>query len=489
MMEPYDKITATELKAIGDYALNYAAPIYCKNEKYLAEWNKEKENLFKLMGNNLILPIGSVTHSPTAIDREKNLENIDTREMFSGLRNEIIYLAYCYFFSSEEKEFLRTYNYRNTTFGIDIKHFDYPTDTKSREIRSEAIKKLRRTYDFEREYEDWKYVKDFSIETEYIDSKFKIGAKGRTMRMTHKEKKIKALNRFYHLMDMEVAEDSSPEREKRVEKLKNLEKHIKQFENLMSLNINRTINTDIILSIHPLDFMTMSDNDSNWSSCMSWRDFGSYRSGTVEMMNSASIVIAYSKAEKPMNLFEGKDEYEYEWNNKTWRELFIVTKDFIYPIKGYPYHSKEFEEFVITKIAELGEKNCGFKYREGFCKGVSPQFYTNNMYNDTNCRVSEIIGKLSTDLTEEAVKEIDFNYSGNFVSSVSGDIVWLDHDYEARLLAEPEDCPYYKCPRCGEIATYDIAAWSDYEGEYVCDNCYTEIEYEAEEDEDENENC
>lgn len=484
MMKPYDKITATELKAIEDYALNYAAPIYCKNKKYLAEWNKEKENLFELMGNNLILPIGSVTHSPTAIDREKSLENIDTREMFLGLRNEIIYLAYCYFFSSEEKEFLRTYNYRDITFGMDIKYSEYPIDEKSGEIRSKVIEKLRRAYDFEREYEDWKYVKDFSTETDYIDSKFKIGIKGRTMRMTHKEKKIKALNRFYHLMDMEVAEDSSPEREKRVEKLKSLEKHIKQFENLMSLNINRTISSDIILSIHPLDFMTMSDNDSNWISCMSWREFGSYRSGTVEMMNSASIVIAYSKAEKTMNLFEGNDKYK--WNNKTWRELFIVTKDFIYPIKGYPYHSKEFEEFVINKIAELGEKNCGFKYRKDFCKGVSPQFYTNNMYNDTTCRTAEIIGKLSTGLTEEAVKEIEFNYSGNFVSSTSGDIIGLDPDYETGLLADAADCPYYKCPHCGQIVLYDAVSWSDYEGEYVCDNCYTEIECEEEE---EDENC
>lgn len=483
MMKPYDKITTTELKAIEDYALSYAAPIYCKNEKYLVEWNKEKGNLFKLMGNNLILPIGSVTHSPTVIDREKSLENIDTREMFSGLRNEIIYLAYCYFFSSEEKEFLKTYGYGDISFGMNMKHLEYPIDEKSKEIRSKVVEKLSRAYDFEREYEDWKYVRDFSTETDYIDSKFKIGIKGRTMRMTHKEKKIKALNRFYHLMDMEVAEDSSPEREKRVEKLKSLEKHIKQFENLMSLNINRTISSDIILSIHPLDFMTMSDNDSNWSSCMSWRDFGSYRSGTVEMMNSASIIIAYSKAEKPMNLFEGKDEYE--WNNKTWRELFIVTKDFIYPIKGYPYHSKEFEEFVINKIAELGEKNCGFKYRKDFCKGVSPQFYTNNMYNDTTCRTAAIIGKLSTVLKEETVKEIEFNYSGNFVSSTSGDIIGLDPNDETGLLADPADCPYYKCPYCGQIVTYDTVSWSDYDGKYVCDNCYDGID-DGEEEEDEN---
>ena len=37
----------------------------------------------------------------------------------------------------------------------------------------------------------------------------------------------------------------------------------------------------LCLSIHPLDYMTMSDNDSNWTSCMSWKNGGEYRQGTV----------------------------------------------------------------------------------------------------------------------------------------------------------------------------------------------------------------
>ena len=41
----------------------------------------------------------------------------------------------------------------------------------------------------------------------------------------------------------------------------------------------------ITLSIHPLDYMTMSDNNCGWDSCMSWQEEGCYRQGTVEMMN------------------------------------------------------------------------------------------------------------------------------------------------------------------------------------------------------------
>jgi hypothetical protein len=51
--------------------------------------------------------------------------------------------------------------------------------------------------------------------------------------------------------------------------------------------------TNLVLSIHPIDFMTSSDNASGWTSCMNWRDDGGYSSGTIEMMNSNMVIIAY----------------------------------------------------------------------------------------------------------------------------------------------------------------------------------------------------
>lgn len=472
MMKPYDKITSTELKAIEAYVLKYASPVYCGNEKYLAEWNEQKEDLFELMGENLILPIGTVTHMPTAVDRQKNLENADVRKMFAGLRSEIKYFMYYYFFTPEEKNYLRIFKYNPDGFNFDMDYHNFSDDDNEKEIRESAREKVLISYDFEREYEDWKYVENFSMEASYADQKFKVGNKGRTMRMTKKEKKVKALNRFYHLMDMEVAEDYCAKKAERIEKLASLRKHIKQFEDLMSLNVNKVMNSEIILSIHPLDFMTMSDNTSNWSSCMSWNNFGSYRCGTVEMMNSASIVIAYSAAKEPMDLFD--DSKEYKWNDKTWRELFIVTKDFIYPIKGYPYQNIEFEKFVMDKLAELGEKNCGFSYKEGFCEDVFPNFITDNMYNDTRSRCIPMEGKIALYVEPEDMKYVEFNYSGRMISSVSGKCIWLDGDYDTELLADSNERPYYQCPHCGEIFTFDKIEWGLYNGEYVCNECWDE---------------
>ena len=84
---------------------------------------------------------------------------------------------------------------------------------------------------------------------------------------------------------------------------------------------------ELCLSIHPMDFMTMSDNNSNWESCMSWSDYGCYRRGTVEMMNSECVVVAYLRAKEDMKVSE--DLY---WNNKKWRCWFF----FDFKKKSFP---------------------------------------------------------------------------------------------------------------------------------------------------------
>ena len=65
----------------------------------------------------------------------------------------------------------------------------------------------------------------------------------------------------------------------------------------------------LCISIHPLDYVTMSDNDSGWESCMSWENSGCYRQGTVEMMNSTCVVVAYLEAE-----FGNATEYVVTYN-------------------------------------------------------------------------------------------------------------------------------------------------------------------------------
>ena len=127
-----------------------------------------------------------------------------------------------------------------------------------------------------------------------------------------------------------------------------LDESFENFRLAHSRILNSTkLHGQLCISIHPLDYMTMSDNDCDWDSCMSWKNEGSYRLGTVEMMNSPSVVVAYLESSTPMWLPKGV------WNNKKWRCLFIVTPDVITSVKGYPYNSNALNAIVIEKCPSI----------------------------------------------------------------------------------------------------------------------------------------
>lgn len=119
----------------------------------------------------------------------------------------------------------------------------------------------------------------------------------------------------------------------------------------------KTLKGTLTLSIHPMDYMTMSDNECDWSSCMSWREQGCYRMGTVEMMNSPMVVVAYLTAEDSKLNFDN-----YQWNSKKWRELLIITPDIICNVLGYPYRNSFLSKAAIGWLKELAFEHAGWTY-------------------------------------------------------------------------------------------------------------------------------
>jgi len=142
----------------------------------------------------------------------------------------------------------------------------------------------------------------------------------------------------------------------------------------------------LCISIHPLDFMTMSDNDCGWDSCMKWRTDGCYRVGTIEMMNSPCVVCAYLESENHSLKIPGADA----WNSKKWRELFIVNDDLIMEIKPYPYHNDTLTKEALSMIRDLypngyfnePEYICPYEYHNYSWGKCSFDFTTDKMYND-----------------------------------------------------------------------------------------------------------
>ena len=173
------------------------------------------------------------------------------------------------------------------------------------------------------------------------------------------------------------------------------------FRLKMSVLTNQNnIKGRLCLSIHPLDYITMSDNESDWSSCMSWQDDGCYRVGTVEMMNSNNVICCYLESTSgKMNLITKdylKEHPEAEseqitgfWNDKKWRQLVYVNKDILLAGKAYPYQSEKITLQILDIIKGLLKDNCGWTYTFG------PELY-NDMNRIDGCFDYQIEKDLST---------------------------------------------------------------------------------------------
>lgn len=159
------------------------------------------------------------------------------------------------------------------------------------------------------------------------------------------------------------------------------------------------------LSIHPMDYFTMSDSGCyNWESCMAW-DGGEYRQGTVEMMNSPNAIVAYIRNENEKDDIHLKENH---WPSKKWRSLFVVTEDIISNVCGYPYISESLDYAVLEWLRELAYENLGWEYHkevfdyhafqfsgsyyEPLAKNIRISTYTSYMYNDFGDSQRALIG-------------------------------------------------------------------------------------------------
>lgn len=248
----------------------------------------------------------------------------------------------------------------------------------------------------------------------------------------------------------------------------------------------KNISGELCLSIHPLDYMTMSDNDCGWDSCMRWQNGGGeYRQGTVEMMNSPIILEAYLKSDKDMELWR-KNGQSVMWNSKRWRELFIVDENVILGIKGYPYCNENLETICLSWIKELAEKNFGFgpytqylnqihNYSANFIGELDASVYFNL---DTNFMYNDIYGDHNAYVSTKVCADdnIELNYSGESECMCCGEILddsFLDdRENNAEMTVCPSCSGATKCDKCGDIVyvndTYNV------DGKTYCAYCYDE---------------
>lgn len=275
------------------------------------------------------------------------------------------------------------------------------------------------------------------------------------------------------------------------------------YENVR-LDVSRVLNNanlhgELCLSIHPLDYMTMSDNENEWSSCMRWRRNGEYCQGTIEMMNSPVVVVAYLHNPKnPMTLPNGN-----KWDNKIWRQLWVVDEDIITEVKAYPYDDENISQYVYTWLRDLATQAWGSDYDMATTidgdecaitiaddTEVIYNFETGFMYNDFGCAPREhitaldtkkIVGKYrSSHWRNDTRYYVDVEYSGRSECIWCGEDItrdWNDdYDEEDESLHSLRVCNFCSglttCYYCGE--RYPADCMTEIDGIMLCSSCVDE---------------
>lgn len=246
-----------------------------------------------------------------------------------------------------------------------------------------------------------------------------------------------------------------------------------------SLVLNqKVIRGNLCLSIHPMDFVTMSDNACGWSSCMSWVEEGDYRLGTIEMMNSPCVVVAYVEAKDDMSLCD-----DYKWNNKRWRQLLIVNKEIILGNRQYPYTSDVLQREAMKWLREMcQEVERWGPYSEDIHRirnntwntlseedSVEFDITCDFMYNDVNGR------DCLAYIAPSYFKGLDYYslcFSGPAVCTDCGDVIPYDGGFDASCVQCNACNGTWKCACCGDHFHDD---YYEVNGLPYCEDCFYEI--------------
>ena len=316
-MELFDYLTDEDKITIKEFIQAYAHVNEVDIYKALKYWNKNKRKMFKALGRNLRVKV------PVDIPCDAKL--------FSMTLQEIYIPPFGY--APEGKE--------NHPFISDFE--EYITKKCLQGVTSvikQGIIKDQLTNMFR--YDNFK---DGTLNKDIVFTR-----QGKRLKIPEGTKIMKAIRKmliFIGYLNMELFES---------------------FRNEISnLTTSKHIKANLVFSIHPIDFLTMSDNSLGWRSCMSWMQGGGYSTGPLEMMNSNMVIVAYLESNK---------QFQFNMHNipnKSWRTLLYVHKNILLAGKAYPYINEKITLKTLDIMREMLYNNLKWKYQ-----------YINQEYRDLN---------------------------------------------------------------------------------------------------------
>ena len=124
-----------------------------------------------------------------------------------------------------------------------------------------------------------------------------------------------------------------------------------KYQTMASMVIQKDkIKGTLCLSVHPLDYLSSSENDYNWRSCHALD--GEYRTGNLAYMTDSSTIMCYLKGKDNAKLPDFPNDVL--WNSKKWRVLFFLSQDWraLFAGRQYPFVADRALEIVQPYIAK-----------------------------------------------------------------------------------------------------------------------------------------
>lgn len=105
----------------------------------------------------------------------------------------------------------------------------------------------------------------------------------------------------------------------------------------------------LCFSVHPLDFLSLSENNYNWRSCHALD--GEYRSGNLSYMCDKSTLICYLRG-KETETYIPRFPDDVKWNSKKWRMLLFLSETWqsMFAGRQYPFVSEQGLETITPHL-------------------------------------------------------------------------------------------------------------------------------------------
>ena len=192
-----------------------------------------------------------------------------------------------------------------------------------------------------------------------------------------------------------------------------------------------------VLSIDPVDYITMSENNSNWESCHSMS--GCFRTGPFAYLQDSSTTISYVKP-KDDCVFTYGDGKTLTYSNKNWRQIVLFSKELKYAtqLRQYPYTSQANQSTVANIVMNILNAKSGLNYQIHSidvcdmpryfptlheCTGDGEDLCYNDLTNEA-FKTAYWISEIGVEPTEEVLKEYlragETAEVGHYVSCICG---------------------------------------------------------------------